>query len=350
MEIYMKKKLLALAAFSALAGVAQAQSVTLYGIVDVNVTYGTNAGGTTGSLIGMGNGGLSTSRWGLKGTEDLGGGSSAFFNLESEILADTGAQGVTATDLFHRAAFVGLSNSELGSFRAGRQNSAWYDMAAKYDAFGGNNFGGWVATSTGSVDLGLATRFNNAIQYTTPSFNGLSLYYQHAFGEVAGNNTNGLKQLIGGEYVAGKFAGTAMYFEDNTSATLKTKYVGAYVSYDFGVAKVNAGYANKKADNSTAIDGMFIGAKAPVNAKTNLIGQVASYSSGSPNNKKPMTFALGATYDLSKRTTAYAIGAFSSQDNNSVQNLVSTTKFSTWSGPATGLNQQILTIGVRHMF
>ena len=171
----MKKSLLALAGLSAFAGVAQADDsyVQLYGILDVAVGSVTNqydASATfpasvnpysktqaTGAVTGMFNGGISDSRWGLKGAEDLGGGLKAIFVLESGFNAPTGAlnnaAGALATSangttynkvnssansslngqLFNRQAWIGLSDAKYGTLTAGRNYSPFYDIAVSYD-------------------------------------------------------------------------------------------------------------------------------------------------------------------------------------------------------------------------
>ena len=102
-------------ALLACAGAAYAQSsVTLYGVVDTNIEYATNLPGATpgssGNRVSMQSGGLSGSRWGLRGVEDLGGGLSALFVLESGFASDTG-QSQQGSRLFGRQAYVGLKSS-----------------------------------------------------------------------------------------------------------------------------------------------------------------------------------------------------------------------------------------------
>jgi predicted porin len=139
----MKKSLIALAVMAA-AGAASAQSsVTVYGIMDLNVgtcknslgfsSYGciSDANTAVKSQNGVNSGGLSTSRWGLKGTEDLGGGTKAYFQLEQGLYADKGdSTATTAGTQFDRISIVGLSG-DFGAVQLGRN---WGPFDVFHDA------------------------------------------------------------------------------------------------------------------------------------------------------------------------------------------------------------------------
>ena len=343
------KKLVLASLLAATVGLAQAQ--TIYGVVDLGVTTATNAAGTTKSATGVSNGGLSTSRFGITGGEDLGNGLKASFTLEGEILADTGAQGTSATDLFHRGAFLKLDQAGLGAVRIGRFNRHDYTQAVKYDNFGGNNIGGWVASNSGTVDLSVNQRISNAVEVQSASIAGVVVTAQYGFGEVAGATESGRTQVVGAEYTLGKASVAATYAEKNatTAGYATTKATSVYASYDLGVAKVNGGYAQTKTDGSALKpSGYFVGATVPVTAKVNAIAQYNAFDNDA--GLKPKTYALGATYAFSKRTTGYVIGARSDQDGTSAQNVVSTTKYANFAAPAAGLNQTVASVGIRHTF
>lgn len=208
----MKKTMIALAALGAMAGAAHAQStVTMYGVVDMfvgesttkshlngvpdNTAFGATAynpgtgeaakAGTPGwSKKGMSlnSGGLSGSRWGLRGSEDLGGGLKANFQLESGISADTGA-----SSGFNRTSKLGLSGG-FGSIEMGRQYTQLFLLMDSFDAQGTSSFsatnaifGPAVATELGA--FGPAYRFDNSLQYTTPTMGGFTGAVQYVFGE-----------------------------------------------------------------------------------------------------------------------------------------------------------------------
>lgn len=101
----MKRNAIAMAVLPPAATVRAQSSVTLYGLVDVGVEYASHASATGGSVKRLTSGGQNTSRWGLRGSEDLGGGLKALFQLESGIVIDTGAND---SQLFRRQANVGL--------------------------------------------------------------------------------------------------------------------------------------------------------------------------------------------------------------------------------------------------
>ena len=355
----MKKSLIALAALATVATAAQAQSsVTIYGVMDMGFGSVTGVGSSDQRISGIQNGGLSTSRIGFKGTEDLGGGMSAGFTLETEILGDTGEQGKSPAVLFERGAFVTLGSASLGSISLGRQNYDEYATGAAFDPFGGNNIGGWIA----QAQYGSA-RFNNGITVKTASFNGFGLTYQHVFGEVAGDTSKGSAYSIGANYAAGAFAAAAITSRSNDATTgNKTgQNTSVYAKYNAGFADFRAGYVGLKtyhaSTGATTKDqkGYFVGAVVPVNANVNVLAIATQYKDfgGVDNNRDPKGYALGATYSLSKRTTLYAITAKSSQDNSSALNVVSTSKWGSATNataPGDGKDQTAYTVGIRHTF
>ena len=232
----MKKSLVALAALSVVTGVAHAD-VTLYGILDAGVLAESHAGDfsstfvtgvapnggpyvKSGTAVGMVNGGEKQSRWGIKGSEDMGDGNSAFFNLESAISVGTGqlstsglagakptgvgtAPGAPANmvvdtslngQLFGRNAYIGLANKELGTVTLGRQTSLELDIitatAGGYDPvnaqmFSPINFSGFYGGG-GTTD---SARVDNAVKYTKLFGENLTMNAMYALGGIAGSNS-----------------------------------------------------------------------------------------------------------------------------------------------------------------
>ena len=145
----MKKSALALAVLAALSlnTVAHAQSnVQVYGLIDAGVEHLTNAGPNGADMNRVISGGKNTSRWGFRGSEDLGGGLKAVFNLEGGILLDTGAQDGA---LFKRQANVGLEGG-FGRVVIGRSFTTTYDLVIKFDPMGFAPIYSW-ATSGNST-------------------------------------------------------------------------------------------------------------------------------------------------------------------------------------------------------
>jgi predicted porin len=215
MEIYrMKKSLFAVAALSALAGAAQAQSsVTVYGILDVGINSG-NArlapGGSTAvsraTGVAISGGAESTNRLGFKGTEDLGGGLSAFFTIEQAI-APNGDSAFANSGNMNRQAFAGLKKNGLGDFAIGTQYTPIHNAVAKTDAGQANNIMGDViyvassmpsatsipaATATANYDnldnnVGYVVRTKNTLQVNSDTFAG---FQAHAMFVASNNNSN----------------------------------------------------------------------------------------------------------------------------------------------------------------
>jgi predicted porin len=387
----MKKSLIALAALATVATAAQAQSsVTVYGVMDVGIATINNVGGTDKRVTGLQNGGLSTSRLGFRGTEDLGGGLSANFNLEAEVLADTGSQTSTPEALFARASWVGLSSKDLGSVQLGRMNHFTYDQAIAGDAFGANNIGGFVAANNGFY-----ARLENAVTVKSPVIKGIQLGAQtgtrtgyslnganvNQYGEVAGvyngNRVNGVfASYNNGPLELGASWGNT---KENTGIELSS-ITNAFARYNFGPVKLFTGWAEQKNDNEYRVNTSgttgattttattsalkvttyFLGATAPLTSNINLMANAIQVKNELKSGavQEPRVYALGATYSLSKRTTLYAIGAKSNQDNDSTQRIANSGKwshsaagtFTNGVAPAANLDQTGYTVGLRHTF
>ncbi len=374
----MKKSLIALAALATVATAAQAQSsVTIYGIVDAGIAR-TNSDANGQSVTGMANGGLATSRLGFRGTEDLGSGLKANFVLEAEFLADNGSQASTAEALFARQSTVGLEGG-FGRVDLGRINSGSYALQAKFDPMGANNIGGIIATAQiGQV------RVENSVTYTSPSFNGLQVALQTGtrtssttatYGEIAGETSGNRNNTASLSYTAGKLE-LAAYFADSKDAagTKLHENTGAFARYDFGVARVTAGYINVDYKNKAAAASLtaasntsspfsttgdtvettktFVGVNVPVSTNLTVTGLVEQiqYKRYQSSDREPMIYTLGATYNLSKRTALYAIYSQVNQDNGSAQTNVSTTKFAEFSGAKADKDKTAYAVGIRHSF
>lgn len=218
----MMKKIFAFGVSSLLAGTAHAQSsVTLYGIVSGDVTYVNNAQSAAtsasgkpagGPLTGVFDGstsGLSSSRWGFKGVEDLGGGTRAVFQLESGLTLNNGALGQGGTQ-FGRQAWVGLSASRYGTFTLGRQSDMSVDFVSPlvYGWYFGN-----LAIHPGDHDnLNFSHRVNNSLKYLSDSYSGFRFGALYSLGGVAGNVTQNQVWSAGANYTGGSFAFSATIF------------------------------------------------------------------------------------------------------------------------------------------
>jgi len=275
----MKKSLFALAALGAFASAAQAQStVTLYGTLDSSIGHmtglstnntqvTTSVAGTavtTGSATGFLDSQFATSLWGMRGTEDLGRGRTASFNVESDIGTANG--GNDSRGLFRRAANISLADKGLGSITLGRQGSAFTQATTQMLPVSGNTAHQWRAV--GRTSFG--DQVSNAVSYRTPSIMGTTVALQYAF-------TNTVN-----EFEAGSFAAAHLV---NTSIKNLT---------------VLAAYNNAKAQTSTVAGYSANGALTTQNAG-------ASLSAANASATNTEGYAVGLKY---KFTPQIEVGAF----------------------------------------
>ncbi|HZZ11928.1 MAG TPA: porin, partial [Paraburkholderia sp.] len=184
----MNKKVFAAATLAVFASAAHAQSsVTLYGLIDAGVSYVNNSKTATGhdNLVKYDDGVAQGSRWGLRGTEDLGGGLKALFVLESGFNSGTGALGQGGA-LFGRQAYVGLSQNNVGSLTFGRQYSFSTDYLGGNYSTGGNTVAGNYAYHINDVDQLTSSRINNSVKFSSATFSGLTFGALYGFSNQAG--------------------------------------------------------------------------------------------------------------------------------------------------------------------
>ncbi|MGL4667855.1 MAG: porin [Saezia sp.] len=299
----MKKSLIALAVLGAFAGAAAAQSsATLYGKIDMGYGIG-NGGGYEGSqgddskFQQWGNSN-STSRWGLKGQEDLGNGTAVYFQLESKISPETGS---TGSNLFDRAAYVGIKGG-FGAIQAGRQNTVINNVLGQYDITGSPNITsslGNVGISAISQSLGATnyTRLDSAIAYVSPNFSGFS--FQGA--AVLKNDAVFAKTVytVGASYANGPFSIGAAFESKPADGMSSSWGIGAKVNMTSFV--ISGGYFDNHMDGDGK--GFYLGAALPINAFT-IGAQVAMNTDAGDDD--PLAFELFAKYKLSDRTQLYA--------------------------------------------
>ena len=364
----MKKSVLALAALGAFAGAASAQSsATMFGVVDLNVMSVDNDDRT----YSMGTDGMSSSRLGFRGVEDLGGGLKAGFWLEMGLSADTGRNGAqwgngnagTGNELiFNRRSTVSLSN-QWGELRLGRDYTATFWNWTVFDPFGTNGVGAatnLAISNTAQIALagttyGTLVRANNMVAYILPAGQfGPGLYGQVQV--AAGENAPGNKYW-GGRigWAGGVFDIAASYGQTEITNNLDLNVWNIGGSWNLGFMKLSGFFGSTEADGSfgaindvdASRDNWYVGVSAP-------FGQwnfKASYggTSGSGNNVVGNTdasqWAIGADYNLSKRTALYATWASIDNDDDAQFGV------STQGGALSrGNNSSGIQLGVRHSF
>jgi predicted porin len=242
------------------APVMAQSSVTLYGIVDNGIAYQssqTSLGTTTGgrSVVKMINGVWAGSRFGLKGSEDLGGGTQTIFQLEEGFNSGTGAEATTGL-AFNRLAFVGLSNPAYGTFTAGRQYTSYFNLLAPYAP--APRLTGYFGAHPGDIDsLDTVYRANNSLMYTSPSLYGLTVSGSYALGGVPGSTNSGSTWSAAAQYVAGP-VGVAVGFQRINNSTAGGGAWGASSTTsnngaEAGVSAINLGYQTAQAQQRLAV-------------------------------------------------------------------------------------------------
>ena len=332
----MKKSLLALAALSAIAGSAAAQtSVTMYGIADVG--YVRESGNPAGPVSKLTSGVTAGSRLGFRGVEDLGGGMAALFTMETGILMDTGgnaqlvqAQKNPAGVAFARQTFVGLK-SNVGTLTLGRQYNPYFYTLYAIDPFGTGHEGNSGNIMTLSASNG---RSDNSIMYVSPDFSGFKGEALYGFGEKVGNVQAGRVMTAALSYANGPLLVRAATYRGNNDTVAPATSVPVTrlnilgLVYDFKVVKMSAGYATRKgptpfvygqpavgfynttpytttpAPSSTDTRDFLLGATIPV-GPGNILASYIRHKDRTATNQNATQMAISYEYYLSKRTVWY---------------------------------------------
>jgi predicted porin len=314
----MKKSLLALAAFSAFAGAASAQtSTTVYGIIDIGLTH--SKSDVAATRWGIDSGNWYGSRLGFKGSEDLGNGLSAIFMLENGFSADTGALGQGGR-LFGRHAWVGLQGN-FGTVRLGRSWMPTYSLVTDVldpfeDGMAGAASGFFGRNIFNAIDI----RMQNAVFYSK-TIGGFKADLGYSLGEVAGDTSANSQLSTAFTYAAGPMKAVLGYHNAKDAAgtgAAKLTFVGGL--YDFGPAKLHLGLDQQKTDAAgvTTVDArdLLIGLTVPVGAGR-ILASYNRYDDRTAANADMTQTAVGYTYDMSKRTTLYtSLGHINLNDAN----------------------------------
>lgn len=313
------------AALAACAGGASAQtSVTIYGRIDAVVQYSTSTASNNDGIWELASGGIRPSIWGLRGSEDLGGGMSAFFNLEAHFQTDTGAAigpgaGQLGSGGFRRQANVGLKSSEWGSVTLGRQYSPAIlaNLGTEPRAFKENlsglypyAFNQFPAGNT-TNDLGI--------------FIGNSVIYSNNFGPVyiglgvgAGEGV-GRTDVIGASYTGSGFVVSGSYQQiDGPASNSGTKHYMVGAAVPFGKFTIKASYQGSDEDLAgteiSKVDFWGIGFDWAWNPSNTLNVTYYDGKDDRTPGDKTKTIVISNDYALSKRTTLYGQLAYADAD------------------------------------
>lgn len=355
----MKKHLLALAALASVSGVAVAQSnVTVYGIMDMsyaNVNKTNSAGARTQ--------GIDSSNWmpsviGFTGTEDLGGGLKANFQLESDLAVDTG---VNNNGLFRRISTVGLSSNQFGTVKFGRHidmlflqsfiNNVRPAHSGSLAVVGGVNYGS-VGSTTNTYGSDLEIFLSNGVQYQSPTFNGFSAKAQYKFGEKAGNTSQNSSYAYGVNYDGiQNLSLSAVYKESKTDAnpaTTAQRYTLLGAKYKLGQLTFAGQFTEyKNPTDRTALEVNAYEAGVAYAITPALTAAVNHVSMNDKNAGKTLTHnSASLQYGLSKRTSLW--GMYAVADNKGSGKTMGA--FYGSAAPVAGARQAGLALGVTHSF
>jgi GBP family porin len=392
-QVKIKALLLSSAALWAVAAHAQS-SVTLYGLLDTGVTYTSNQGavGTGGhSNVQATSGNLNSDRWGLRGSEDLGGGLRAIFTLENGFAITNGKFGQGGR-MFGRQAWVGLSTDQYGAVTLGRQYDSVVDYLGPLSLTGTQYGGTQFAHPFDNDNLDNSFRANNAVKYSSPNFNGLKFGGLYGFSNQAGAFANNRLYSLGASYNNGPLNLAAAYMEinqpgmnavgalDGTSSTADSPFTagrqrvwGAGANYSIGAATVGAIWTQTKLDNATAISTGTPSAPTKFGSASGLsfnnyelnaryaltrawsITGAYTFTDGrlssATANAKPKwnQVSLLSDYSLSKRTDVYLEGVY--QRVNGANGTVLNGALINGIGAQSATNQQVaVTAGIRTRF
>ena len=374
---------LSLALLGAAGAVHAQSSVTLYGVLDDSIQYINNndVNGSNKGSVALAAGNLQGDRWGLKGTEDLGGGLKAIFQLENGFNPNNGKLG-QGSRLFGRQAFVGLQSDQAGTVTIGRQYDPVVDLVQAVTA---DNYWGSTFTTPSDVDNNdNSSRTNNAIKYTSNTYAGFQFEAMYAFGGVAGSTGQGQTWSGAATYANGPFSVAAGYIRmDNTgestaaratagwSATSDGTFNSINLPYQtarsIGIASIGAQYvigpittglrysnAQYKPDaysaaGFTATERYNVGAGF-VNYQLTpaaLLGLGYTFTHGSGNGESASynQISLGGDYNLSKRTDVYLVGAYQRASGTGAVASVAD-----YDDESASNSQAIVSLGIRHKF
>lgn len=334
-------------------------SVSLYGVLDAGVRYSTNAGidlaNTSGkSRLNANSGGKEGSRFGLTGSEDLGGGTKAIFQLESGFNLGTGAlnskndnksfsNNTAEQSLFGRQAYVGLESTTLGKLTLGRQFTVGYDVARIFDPSNNINQTGLTYDLSGTIDgINNHRRSDATLKYSFEK-NGLNLKGSIKPGNQTGSLSKGSAYGLGASYKFGstQLASSYSYISHHRHPEDFSKFIKVNGSshifnigfaHKFDATTLKAGYVNSSIPElevfsnqqnagrlipSHRVQSFGLGLTHTLNPRMDIVlatyGEFKGFSER--NNWVGAKALLGSTYKVSNRTSVYGYLDYSGTKN-----------------------------------
>ena len=370
----MNKKLLGLAVAAAFAVpmVAQADSgnVTMYGQANASIDLANPGSGTAAFNDKAWRVSSNSSRLGFKGTEALGNGLNAVFQMETGVSLDSGS---TASDFMMRNSFVGLSSGTAGTAIFGRHDTPYKLGTASLDVFADTmgDYNAIVGNWNGSVAFD--SRLGNVMAYISPTWSG----FHFAAAAVMANESNnsatkdGSAYSLTGVYSVGPIFASLSYEQAKDISAASTNAAPAALGgilatldkaratklglgYNAGVAKVNFIWEQIKVAPIGASDvtrnAVYLSGTVPMGnlALNAAIGRAADMSGTTDTGATQIT--VGADYNLSKRSTVYAL--YSRMDNKTNGNfgLGGNGAGGAFSPAKLGEDPSVFSLGMKHSF
>ncbi|WP_322045825.1 porin [Paraburkholderia sp. J67] len=369
---FCRKGMCGVALFLAAAGANAQSSVTLYGVADTFVQFLNNGGKQSWSERG---GGGTPSLFGFKGSEDLGRGLKAVFNLESGFNMNNGTAFADTGAMFYRQSWVGLAHEKYGTLTFGRQYQPTFWILYPSEPFRANEVLSPLAAAGNVVDrntIGMQTsggRSSNSVVYKSPNLSGFQLWAMYAFQSSVTQpapQTNGNMIDIAASYTGyGLYAGLAYQYQHPGTKTLAslpsilntvgTEHFNSALAYRFGIVNLQFiyGYHRPKNDDSSALatrlsavhpySAMQAGATIQATS-ADVIEFVALQRSVRGVHDNVLALQLGIDHSLSKRTAIYARAGYMKNNGTSTMS---------WTGvgvTAPGTKQTLAVVGMTQRF
>lgn len=356
----------------ATGGAAAQSNVTLYGVIDTFVQYLNNGGKTS---VSERSGGSTGSMLGLKGSEDLGGGLKAIFDLESGFTANNGGFFVDSSKLFERQSWVGLASNDYGTLTVGRQYQPSFWIAYFAEPFRGNEILSPFSAGILPVDKRTlstqypAGRADNSVLYRSPVLGGFKFYAMYALPDTVTQPvpvTSGDVLDVGVTYEGyGLYAGLAYQNQHAGTETfpglqaalnlLPTEHFTGALAYRLGIVNVQFIYTYARPGNAPtgspaarldaghSVSVVELG--ATIQATTADVIEVAAIERNVRGAHDSVAgIEVGADHSLSPRTSVYLRAGYLKNHGSST---------ASWPGVSvtgTGTSQTLMAFGITHRF
>ena len=337
-------------------------SVTLFGMMDTGITYVSNQGGQHN--VKMDDGVNGPNLWGMRGSEDLGGGTKAIFELLNQYQLDNGSF-MPNKSLFSRTSIVGLSNPIAGKLTLGNQYDFMTDslfaagddpanLSGHFYSFRAGPFQKLALPSnpTGAFDWDrmAGETIDSSVKYVTPTFAGFSAGAMYRFGGVAGSIGAGNASSFALNYAAGNFGVNAAYTNVKyTSASTSVQNWGVGTHYHFGSWNMNALFTTVR--NSINGGSVYEGSAGAQYNFTPALSAGASYMYMKGNevvdNNHANQLAANVDYALSKRTSVYVLGVYQRASSGGLAQI---NGMNSSDGASSGATQAVARIGLHTRF